>query len=243
MTRARVAFVADAPFRLPESGFEQVSRILKAYYSAARGSTDTPVTLNDLVKRTAINRTMVSSNNGFFASVGLIEGGNAKRLTPLGLKASIALDHPGSPDAQEVWREVVENSELERIVDAVRIRQGMDEEALLSHIVLTAGVPKTSRWMTGARTVVDLLEFAALLVDTDGLYKVAVLTDAGTVTTTVTASGQGTVVEGAAPVTVERVTTSHGVVVNVHVWVNSSEADFGQLADDLKEFLAKLTSD
>lgn len=235
--------MAETAFRLPESGFEQVSRILRAYHSAARGSVETPVTLDDLVKRTAMNRTMVSSNNGFFASVGLIEGGNAKRLTSLGVRAALAIDHPGAPEAQEVWREVVENSELERIVDAVRIRQGMDEDAFLAHIVLTAGVPKTSRWLTGARTVVDLLEFAGLLVETDGLFKVAQVTDAGTVTAEVTPTGKGAEVGPTEPATVGRITTRQGVVVNVHVWVNSSEADFGQLADDLREFLAKLASD
>jgi hypothetical protein len=56
--------------------------------------------------------------------------GNAKRLTPLGARAALVLDHPEVPEAHAAWTEVVENSpDLERIVDAVRIRQGMDEEA------------------------------------------------------------------------------------------------------------------
>jgi hypothetical protein len=235
--------MAEATFRLPESGFEQVRRILQAYHSAARGSTETPVSLDDLVKRTAINRTAVSSNNAFLLSLGLIEGGNAKRLTPLGVRAALVLDHEGAPEAQEAWKEVVENSELERIVDAVRIRQGMDEDALLSHIVLTAGVPKTSRWLTGARTVVDLLQFSGLLVEKDGLFKTPPATEPEPVTHTREASPvDATSVRVTEPTTIMR-TTNAGIVVNVHVWVNASEADFAHLADDLKEFLAKLSTE
>lgn len=237
--------MAERAFRLPESGFEQISRILKAYHSAARGSTETSVTLDDLAKRTAMNRTMVSSNNGFFMSLGLVEGGNAKHLTPLGARAALALDHPGTPEAQGVWVEVVENSELERIVDAVRIRQGMDEDALLSHIVLTAGVPKTSRGLTGARTVVDLLEFAGLIGETDGVFKAVqrqpLEGGAEEIGSGTTGSGVAQTVRET-PVTVTRATTSGGVVVNVHVWVDSREADFESLADQLREFLAKLTT-
>jgi hypothetical protein len=236
--------VAETTFRLPVSGFKQVSRILKAYRSASRGSTEATVTLDDVARRTAMNRTAVSANNGFLASIGLIEGGNAKRLTPLGVRAALALDHAGTPEAQEAWTAVVENSpDLERIVDAIRIRQGMDEDALLSHIVLTAGVPRTSRWLTGARTVVDVLEFAGLIIASDGAFRVATISDAGTSTVGIKPSGQGRVVTPTEPITVARNTTRQGIVVNVHVWVNAAEANFAELADQLKEFLAKLSTE
>lgn len=236
--------VAESSFRLPASGFEQVSRILKAYHSASRGSAEAAVKLEDVARRAAMNRTGVSGNNGFLASVGLIEGGHAKRLTPLGIRAALALDHPGAPEAQEAWTEVVENSpDLERIVDAVRIRQGMDDDALLSHIVLTAGVPKTSRWLTGARTVVDVLKFAGMIVEADGVFKVPSVIDSGTVATRVALSGREEVLSPSQHVSIGRPTTRSGVVVNVHVWVQAVETDFVQLGDELKELLAKLASD
>jgi hypothetical protein len=185
---------------------------------------------------------MVSSNNGFLVSLGVIEGGNAKHLTPIGVRAALALDHPGAPEAMEAWTDVAQgNPDLERIVDAVRIRQGMDEDALLSHIVLSAGVPKTSRWLTGARTVVDILQFAGLVVENDGLFTVASAEDRPP-----TISGQpetGEAPTGVEISTVSRTVTRQGVVVNVHVWVTPADVDFDSLADDLKKFLAKLTTD
>jgi len=233
--------MAEPKFRLPESGFGQVAKILKAYKSASRRDSAAGVKLDDIAKRTAINRTAVSANNAFLLAVGLIEGGNAKRLTPLGSQAALVLDHPGTQEAHDTWSAVVEGSpDLERILDAVRIRQGMDEDALLSHILLTAGVPKTSRWLTGARAVIELLEFAGLLVDVDGVFRVSVMQDGGL------ASGGGIASEeavGVPTVTVGRATTRHGVVVNVHVWVQAADANFAELGDELKEFLAKLASE
>jgi hypothetical protein len=236
--------MAEPRFRLPAAGFEQVARILKAYHRASKGSTDTAVSLDDVAKRTAIGRTAVSANNAFLTSVGLIEGGNQKRLTPLGVRAALALDHPGTPEAQEAWGEVVENSpDLERIVDAVRIRRGMDEDSLLAHIVLTAGVPKTSRYVTGARTVVDLLEFAGLIDESDGVYSVPVVVEEGTVTVRLTPSGTEEVAPAVEPARVQRAVTRQGIVINVHVWVQAGDADFSQLGDELKELLAKLATE
>ena len=234
--------MAEPRFRLPQAGFDQIARILKAYVSASRQSTDTAVSLDDVSRRSAINRTAVSANNAFLVSIGLLEGGNAKRLTPLGVRAALSLDHPGSPDAHQAWREVIERSpDLERVVDAVRIRQGMNEDALLSHIVLTAGVPKTSRSLTGARTIIDILEFGGLIDESDGVFH-APIPDSGTAVITVTPSGEeGTGTRETGPVTIRRATAS-GITVNVHVWVKAEDADFEELADQLKEFLSKLSA-
>src|SRR5439155_8912526 len=171
--------MAEPALRLPVAGFDQISRILRAYLSAAKGVAGVPIKLDDVAKRAAMNKTGVSANNAFLTSLGLIEGGNNKQLTELGLQAALTLDHPGTPEAVNAWGDVMSASpDLERIVDAVRIRRGMDEDSLLSHIVLTAGVPKTSRWLTGARTVVDILEFAGVVEESDGTFTVRTPSDA-----------------------------------------------------------------
>src|ERR1041385_7002515 len=107
--------MAEATLRLPVAGFEQISRILRAYVAAARRKAFYPVKLDDVAHRAALNRTVVSANNAFLASLGLIEGGNNKQLTERGLQAALTLDHPGTADALRAWASVVESSpELER---------------------------------------------------------------------------------------------------------------------------------
>jgi hypothetical protein len=160
--------LADETFRLPASSFEVVQRILEAYVACGRG----PVKLDDVANRAAMQRTLVSSNNAFLTSVGLLEGGNLKSLTDLGREVGLAASHPGSVELQQAWRKVVDESEhLQRIVDAVRIRRGMTAEALITHIILTAGVPKSTYAVTGARALVDLLEAAGKLEERDGTLR------------------------------------------------------------------------
>lgn len=234
--------MADSTFRLPVAGFEQISRILRAYLAASKHAAGVPVKLDDVSKRAAMNKTIVSGNNAFLASLGLIEGGNSKSLTDRGLQAALTLDHPETAEAFKAWGEVIEESaDLERVVDAVRIRKGMDEDALLSHIVLTAGVPKTARSLTGARTVIDIIEFAGLLDESDGTFSA-------------TSPRYGEAPGPAAERLVESIGDTSGArgasaslregaraVVNVHIWVNAKDADLAEFADELKELLSKLS--
>jgi hypothetical protein len=237
--------MAEPTFRLPRGGFEQIGRILRAYLSASKGSPSVGVKLHDVARRAAMNPTIVSGNNAFLASLGLIEGGNTKHLTELGVDAALTLDHPESPEAHRAWTTVAERSpDLDRVVDAVRIRQGMDEDALLSHIVLTAGVPKSAKSLTGARTIVDILEFAGVVEETDGTYRVRppAETDGGTMDVRVPPSGSEGTVEGPTPIrTPARAIGEARVNLNVHVWVNASDADFEELADRLKQLLSELS--
>jgi hypothetical protein len=236
--------MAESPFRLPVAGFEQISRILRSYLASAKGAPFVAVKLDDVAKRAAMNKTAVSGNNAFLASIGLIEGGHNKHLTESGVRAALTLDHPGTDDAYRAWSDVIETSpDLERVVDAVRIRRGMDEDALLSHIVLTAGVPKTTRSLTGARTIVDILEFAGVLKESDGTFTVDVpdeLSDSGATRARSSPGGQAPIADQ--PISPgRRSSASAPFVLNVHVWVAAKETDFNELADELKQLLSKLS--
>jgi hypothetical protein len=72
-------------------------------------------------------------------------------------------------DIAAKWRAVVEaNDFLQKVVAAVRIRKGMDESSLESHVAYSAGQPKTPAVATGARTIVDILAAAGLLKEEAG---------------------------------------------------------------------------
>jgi hypothetical protein len=239
--------MAEATLRLPVASFEQISRILHSYLLAAKRQAGVATKLDDVAQRAAMNKTAVSGNNAFLSSLGLIQGGNNKELTPLGLRAALTLDHPNTPEAREAWNAVIEASpDLERILDAVRIRKGMNEDALLSHIVLTAGVPKTARSLTGARTIVDLLEFGGVLQERDGTFTAIptdvydVLTVTGTNVPSVAEATEGPVATAGGAGRSARVGGAGGFTVNVHLWVNAKETDLEELADELKQFISRL---
>lgn len=64
---------------------------------------------------------------------------------------------------------MIETSEfLKKVIAAVRIRKGMDEASLESHVAYSAGQPKTPAVATGAATVVNILKAAEVLKEESG---------------------------------------------------------------------------
>ena len=87
-----------------------------------------------------MNTTSISANNGFLMSVGLITGGKSKAVTTVGKQLGDALTHGIEDEIRRLWRTCVEDSEfLKNVVSAIRIRRGMEEGALRSHIAYSAG--------------------------------------------------------------------------------------------------------
>lgn len=212
--------MGEEQFRLPASSFDVVIRILEAYVRSSRG----PVKLDDVAQRGAMGRTLVSGNNAFLTSVGLIEGGNLKTLTELGREVALASGHPESVEFAQAWHKVSESSEyLQRIVDAVRIRRGMTTDALTSHIVLTAGVPKSNSSLTGARTVIDLLKAAGRLQESDGNFRVDTRAEAELSYPKAQAADEVPPLQ----VAVDRAGTGTTVSINVTINLNlNADADF-----------------
>ena len=72
-------------------------------------------------------------------------------------------------EIQGSWREIVEASDfMQKMLTALKIRKGMDVTTFQGHIAYSAGERKTSKTMTGARAVIDILRAAGLVEEKDG---------------------------------------------------------------------------
>ncbi len=161
-----ITTMADETFKLPDSSYDDLRKIIQAY-----GRFDRPQSLEEITKLSGVHRSTVSGNNGFLVSVGLVEGGRAKSPTLLGKKLARALEHDHAEEVQATWREVVAGNEfLSNMVAAVRIRNGMDAPTLQGHIAYSAGEPKTGRTATGSNTIIQILLTAGLIEDRDGRF-------------------------------------------------------------------------
>ncbi|MDO8588717.1 MAG: hypothetical protein Q7T82_16940 [Armatimonadota bacterium] len=156
----------DEKFKLPRSSYEELTRIIKGY-GECRG----PASLSDVGARVVMDNTIISSNNGFLMALGVIEGGNRKQLTANGRRLAAALGHDITDEIRAAWRDLVtENEFFQKVISAVRIRNGMEPSALRAHIAYTAGLPKKPSVSTGAGTVLDILLLAGLIRDEEGKY-------------------------------------------------------------------------
>jgi hypothetical protein len=153
-----------ADFNLPGSSFEELQKIVKGYSHAPDQAS-----LDALAKLTGIHATTISRSNRFLSDISLIAGGRNKTATELGRKLGRALDHRQPSDAQHCWKEAVQtNEKVSSIVTTVRIKGGMTEKDLSSHILYVSGQKNTASNRTGARTTVEVLLAAGLLSEENG---------------------------------------------------------------------------
>jgi hypothetical protein len=156
--------MADAGFPLPSSSYKELIKIIQGY-----GRVGNDASLADVAQLTAIGETIISASNKFLIAVGIVQGGKKKSITPLGAELAIALQHEMTDEIAAKWRAVVDTNDfLQKVVAAVRIRKGMDESSLESHVAYSAGQPKTPAVATGAGAVVDILKNAGLLKEEGG---------------------------------------------------------------------------
>lgn len=151
----------QSSFSLPKDSWEQIKKIIQGYWAATqKGDTS----LNSVAERAVLNPAIVSRNNKFLKSVGIISDTAPPSITDIGENLAQALSH-GLPEMikKEVSEIAKESEFLTKILDAVRIRKSMPSGNLKSHIALTAGAAKTPKTMQSAKAVIDFLVEGGLL--------------------------------------------------------------------------------
>jgi len=161
--------MADDAFKLPKASYDQLCRIIRAY-----GNQQGPASLDQVSHLCALNSTEISRNTGALVSLGIIEGGKSKAATTAGRQLAQALDHDIPEEISKQWRNIVDQSDfLQKVLSAVRIRNGMTIATLQSHIAYSAGEKKSPKSMTGAGTLIEILLTSHHLTESDGSVSVS----------------------------------------------------------------------
>jgi len=224
--------------KLPRSSYEELCKIIKAY-----GSLDKPGNLDDVNNLAGVGKTIVSANNSFLASIGLVEGGKAKSITILGRTLAQALEHEIPDKMQSAWKEVVETNEfLRKMALAIKIRKTMEESAFVSHIAYSAGEPKSPSVMTGARAVIDILRTSGLIQEADGK-----LTSTELMGATDQFPGGTQVSQTVTPIQPSKSAIhsfkddlAPGATLHIEVRIDAKPSDLENLAPQLKKFLKEV---
>ncbi len=156
--------MAEQGFPLPGSSYKELVKIIQGY-----GAVQQSVPPAEVAKVIGMNETIVSRNNKFLVAAGIVQGGKKKSITPLGSELAHALHYDLPDEIAAKWRAVVDTTEfLQKVVAAVRIRKGMDEPSLESHVAYSAGQPKTPIVAAGAGAVVEILKRSGWLKEDGG---------------------------------------------------------------------------
>jgi hypothetical protein len=235
----------EEKFRLPGSSYEELVKIIKAY-----GHMNAPSAPGEVGRLAGTHMTIVSRNNAFLVAIGVIEGGKKKVITSKGKALGDALEHELADEIAQNWHEIVMGNEfLQKVLSAVKIRKGMEQSTLQSHIAYSAGQPKNQYVMAGASAVIDILKGAKSLKEEDGKL-VAVVSDQTTVpdqpaqpptgtpqATTQSPSGPGPSVAR----TFVAPTGQAGVSISFQIQIQCSPDDVESLAPKLRSLLKEIS--
>ncbi|MGD8720136.1 MAG: ubiquitin-like domain-containing protein [Candidatus Zixiibacteriota bacterium] len=145
-------------FKLPRSSYDEIIKIVKAYNHLEKA-----VFLKEVQKITSMHDTVISRNIGFLLALDIIEGGKQKAITEKGRELGHALEHEIEPEIQIMWYEIVKGNDfLMNMVQALKVRNGMGKNDFKKHIAYSAGEGSSKEVLTGAGTIIEILNTAGL---------------------------------------------------------------------------------
>jgi hypothetical protein len=228
----------EETFRLPKSSYEELVKIVQAYGNIGQEA----VNLDEVAKTSAMDKTIISRNNAFLVSLGIIEGGRAKGITEKGKSLAYALQHNVPLEIAAHWRDLVASNEfLQKMVTAVSIRGGMEDTALQSHIAYSAGEPKRPDVMAGAGAVVQILKVAGLLKEQDDKLVAEPSAIQGTASVrTIKEPEKPEPMPTVSPVTVPQ---PSNLGVSIQIQIQCTAEQISELAPKLRALLKELRED
>lgn len=225
-------------FKLPASSLEEIIKIIQAYANEKEGIL---LSLDDITQSTGIPRTVVSGNNGFLVQIGLITEGNKKSATDIGRSLGRAYISKIDYELERIWKEIIaENDFLNRMVSAVRIRNGMDRTNFLNHIIYSSGQKDTTKNRTGANAVIEILKSVNVINEVDGKLTVTEIMEAEEseqIVTDETIDTSQTTRLNPHPVT--NIQTEQSITININI--NCSVSEMDELTDKIQKLIKGLS--
>lgn len=224
--------------KLPRSSYDELVKIIIAY-----GSSKKPSRINDIAQATGMGVTNVSANNNFLAFIDIIQGGHKKSITPKGANLAQSLDHDMLNDMKKYWTEIVnENDFLTKMLQAVKVRKGMDISQLENHIAFSSGEKKSGFVLTGARAVIDILVASSQLSQDGDKLVYNKLTSLEVIDDTEVDDEKATMVL-LKDQQIQKITYQGGVSINIELRINASPKELEGLGEKIKKIIDDLKED
>ena len=236
--------MAEDKLKLPRSSYDELVKIIRAYGRTKEGSND------DIAQLSGIGRTRISANNAFLVGVEIVEGGRKKSPTPKGIELARDLEHESQEEISRAWKKIIEENDfLNKMVQAVSVRKGMEVSQLENHIAYSAGEAKSKEVMTGSRTVIDILRVSELVSENGdrvvpSVSLTKVVADPSTIARPIVT--QDTVFQKTQEIAIQPVSSDKisptGVSLHIEVRINANVDELVDLGEKLNLLIRSLSN-
>src|SRR6266496_5246832 len=155
-----MADTSKARLQAPGGSWESLKKIIRAYHAVA--DEENP-TVEKVAQLAGLQRPVVSGNNNFLRSAGILQE-TANKLTEIGGRIATGLGINNPPLVSSALREIIRSQDgLNHLINMLRARSTMSIEAFRGEIVMVTGLDANSRNLKFLKTVIDMLVESALV--------------------------------------------------------------------------------
>lgn len=150
----------EKPLSLPGSSWDTVKKIIRAF-SAAQA--EKSPTVEKIAKLAGVQRPVVSMNNNFLRSVGIVRADDWK-LTETGLRYATGLEMRNESMASENLAEAVRgNPTLLEVLNVLRARGEMKTSTLKGEVIIRLGISTSDRQALFVKPLFEMMQEAGLI--------------------------------------------------------------------------------
>jgi hypothetical protein len=155
-------------FAMPGGAWESIKKIIRAY-NAARDE-EAP-TVESIASLAGVHRPVISKNNNFLRSVGILQK-DKNKLTPLGQQFATGLALNNEPLITDTLRQIIlDTPVLLRLVNVLRARGEVKLDVFKAQVIVQAGLTESSPNIAYVRALLDMFIDAEIMtLDGDTLF-------------------------------------------------------------------------
>jgi hypothetical protein len=151
---------SKAPLQSPGSSWESIKKIIRAYNAVAD---DENPTVENVAVLAGLQRPVVSGNNNFLRSTGILQE-NANKLTDVGYRLATGMGINNPSLVSSALRDIIRGQAgLNHLLNMLRARSVMSMEAFRGEIVMITGLDANSRNLQFLKTIVDMLSDSGMV--------------------------------------------------------------------------------
>ena len=160
----------DKKLALPGSSWDTVKKIVRAYLAASNVDS---LSVRAIARLAGVHRPVVSMNNNFLRSVGIVRLDDWK-LTEIGTRYATGLEMGNDSMASESLAEAaLGNPVISQLIGIVRARGELKVETFKGETLIRLGIAAQSRQAQFVKPLLDMLQEAKLIKVSDDLITFA----------------------------------------------------------------------
>lgn len=156
-------------FRLPAVGYDNLVRIIKAYYINSQNNKENDYSYKSISDLSGVHRDTITKNSYFLINIGVLD--EDKNITELGIKLGKAYDISFKEEIINIWSSIInDNLFLNNLINSLKISgKSYEFEDYKKKILSDSNDNVNSHTKSGCAAIIEIFELCNLILINNGI--------------------------------------------------------------------------